>query len=168
MQRDQTDMAAQNDSSTDPTPLPAYADDAAEVVRRFEKLAYDYSTVFWAKEMGHAVKVFRRLFAAQGVPMLPPADIVARQMRISEGTVRMVYEGIRAVSKAGGVLPALAERQAQLEAAEAAEAALPKQRPIVTALQTAPAAPAIAQPIARRPLSTAVTSAKTTGSGFLG
>jgi len=165
VQRDQTDMAAQNDSSIDPTPLPAYADDAAEVVRRFEKLAYDYSTVFWAKEMGHAVKVFRRLFAAQGAPMLPPADIVARQMRISEGAVRMVYEGIRAVSKAGGVLPTLAERQAQLEAAEAA---LPKQRPIVTALQTAPAAPAIAQPIARRPLSTTVTSAKTTGSGFLG
>ncbi len=161
-------MATQDSPSTALTPLPAYADDAAEVVRRFEKMAYDYGTMFWANEMGYAAKIFRRLFAAQGAPMLPPADIVARQMRMSEGAVRMVYEGIRAVSKAGGVLPALAERQAQLEAAEAADAALPKRQPIVTAVKAAPAAPAMQQPIARRPLSTAVTSAKTTGSGFFG
>jgi hypothetical protein len=124
--------------------LPDYADDAGEVTRIFEKFANDYKGVFWANFMGHAAKVFRRLFAAQGAPMLPPADVVAMHMRMSEGAVRMVYEGIRAVGKAGGVLPALAELQARSEAAEAAdkENVAPRRRPMTSA------APAPAEAVA--------------------
>lgn len=131
-------MAAEDAPLTDLTPLPAYSDDLLEAWRYCEKIARDYSITAWAGDLGRAVKLLRRFLTANDVPILPPADVVAMHMRMSEGAVRMVYEGIRAVSKAGGVLPALAEMQARSEAAEAAdkEKAAPRRRPMTSAAPT--------------------------------
>jgi hypothetical protein len=147
-------------------PIRGLSPDPEEFARELEKLIYDYRDTLqnhgWLYYLSHCVTMLRTLLASGRIAVLPPAEIVAQHMRMSEGAVRDTYRGIYAVISAGGKLPALAELEARSVVAQGEDAA-PRRRTALPA--PAAAAPAAdAPPMRRRPAAAPPAPAK----GFFG
>lgn len=143
--------------STQLRPLIDYMSDPAEHARHLEKMAQDYRQYFWCFSIASAARMIRKLLTDRGPPALPASDIVANHMRMSAGTVRMVYEGIREVVAAGGIAPAQKEAEVRREAAHA------KDTPKILPRRGITATVAPAAPIARRPITAPAKPVSPTG-----